>query len=113
MKGFPNQVAELPKITTGISCLVDIEAAGENGKDDGIFGEALVRAGVAGTGHKPMPVDDYLKAQRQKPIGGQSFRTTARGLRELYRLMGLIDDSGLTVTTTALGKAAAGFAGTP
>lgn len=111
MKGFPNQVAELPKIATGIRCLVDIEAAGENGKDDGIFGEALVRAGVAGTGHTPKPVDAYLKEQRKKPISGQSFRTTARGLRELYRLMDLIDDSGPTVVTTDLGKVAAAFAG--
>lgn len=113
MKGFPNQVAELAKIATGIRCLVDIEAAGHNGKDDGVFGEALVRAGVAGTGHTPTDVDVYLKAQLKKPTSGQSFRTTARGLRELYRLMGLINDSGSAVVTTRLGQAAAGYAGKP
>ncbi|MCK6440265.1 MAG: hypothetical protein L6Q71_08715 [Planctomycetes bacterium] len=113
MKGFPNQVAELPKIATGMQCLVGIEAAGQNGKDDGIFGEALVRSGVAGTGHTPKPVETYLREQRKKPIGGQSFRTTARGLRELYRLMGLIDDTGPELATTSLGKIAASFAGKP
>ena len=113
MKGFPNQVAELPKIATGIRCLVDIETAGRNGKDDGVLGEALVRAGVAGTGHTPTAIDEYLEAQLRKPISGQSFRTTARGLRELYRLMGLIDDSGPVVRTTELGKAAAAYAGQP
>jgi hypothetical protein len=113
VKGFPNQVAELPKIATGMKCLLDIEKDGKNGKDDGVFGEALVRAGVAGTGHTPKPVDVYLKEQRKKPIGGQSFRTTARGLRELYRIMGLIDDSGDWLSTTELGKVAASFAGKP
>jgi len=113
VKGFPNQVAELPKIATGIRCLVDIETAGRNGKDDGVLGEALVRAGVAGTGHTPTAIDEYLEAQLRKPISGQSFRTTARGLRELYRLMGLIDDSGPVVRTTELGKAAAAYAGQP
>jgi hypothetical protein len=113
VKGFPNQVAELPKIAFGIRCLVDIEAAGRNGKDDGVFGGALVRAGVAGTGHTPTAIEEYLEAQLRKPISGQSFRTTARGLRELYRLMGLIDDSGAVVVTTALGKAAAAYAGQP
>jgi hypothetical protein len=113
VKGFPNQVAELPKIATGIQCLVEIEAEGANGKDDGVFGEALVRAGVAGTGHTPRPVEEYLREQRRKPVSGQSFRTTARGLRELYRLMGLIDDSGRAVRVTRLGERAAAFAGEP
>jgi hypothetical protein len=111
MKGFPNQVAELPKIATGMKCLVEIEAAGENGKDDGVLGEALVRAGVAGAGHTSMPVEEYLEAQRKKAISNQSFRTTARGLRELYRLIGLIDDSGDGVKITDLGRKAASFAG--
>jgi hypothetical protein len=113
MKGFPNQVADLPKIATGMKCLVDIEAAGENGKDDGVFGEALVRAGVAGTGHTPRPIEKYLAEQRRKTASNQSFRTTARGLRELYRLMGLIDDSGNDVAITDLGRRAASFAGKP
>ena len=113
MKGFPNQVAELPKLAIGMKCLVKIETAGENGKDDGVFGEALVRAGVAGTGHAPKPIDVYLEEQRTRPIAGQSFRTAARGLRELYRLMGLIDDTGLNLVTTRAGRTAASFAGKP
>jgi hypothetical protein len=113
LKGFPNQIAELPKVATGVRCLLEIEHAGENGKDDGVFGEALVRAGVAGTGHRPRPVESYLREQRTKTASNQSFRTTARGLRELYRLMGLIDDSGATLVVTPLGRAAANFAGQP
>jgi hypothetical protein len=64
VKGFPNQVAELPKIATGIRCLVDIEAAGKNGKDDGVFGEALVRAGVAGTNGSISTVGFYFLTRR-------------------------------------------------
>ena len=111
MKGFPNQVAELTKIATGIGVLAELVDAGENARDDGVFGPALVRAGVAGTGHAPRPVEDYIRQQLALPAGNQSFRTTARGLRQLYRLMDLIDDAGATVEITPTGRQAASFAG--
>jgi hypothetical protein len=113
MKGFPNQVADLGKIATGIQTLVRLVDAGDNAKDDGVFGEDLVRVGVAGTGHTPMGVEQYLRLQRTKKPSNQSFRTTARGLRELYRLLGFIDDSGGHVVVTPLGRQAAAFAGAP
>ena len=113
MKGFPNQIAELPKLANGMGCLTRLADDGANGKDDGVFGQALVRAGVAGTGHTPRPVEDYIREQLTKERGNQSFRTTARGLRELYRLMGFIDDSGPDLHVTRLGRRAATFAGSP
>jgi hypothetical protein len=111
MKGFPNQVAELSKLAIAMRCIVRLKRHGEQAKDDGVFGEALVRAGVAGTGHVPMPIEEYLEAQIQKPKSGQSFRTTARGLRELFRLLGFIDDSGEDVLVTDTGRQTAAFAG--
>ncbi len=113
MKGFPNQVAEFPKLSKAMQCLVHLTDGGEQAKDDGIFGEALVRAGVAGTGHTPMPVEAYLRAQRTKSKSNQSFRTTARGLRELFRLLRLIDDSIPNVIVTDTGRQAAAFADQP
>jgi hypothetical protein len=110
MKGFPNQVAELSKLATAMRCIVRLTRRGEQAKDDGIFGEALVRAGVAGTGHVPMPIEEYLQVQLRKRKSGQSFRTTARGLRELFRLLGFIDDSGDDVLITDTGRQAADFA---
>src|SRR3989344_659851 len=110
MKGFPNQVADLNKLAIGMASLVSVADGGQNAKDDGVFGEALVRAGVAGTGHVPMPVDEYLGEQLKKPVSNQSFRTTARGLRELYRLFGFIDDSDTEVQVTDLGRKAASYA---
>jgi hypothetical protein len=113
MRGFPNQVADLAKLAVGIDTLVKLVDAGHDAKDDGIFGEALVRAGVAGAGHDPMPVEEYLAAQRKKQKSNQSFRTTARGLRELYRLMALIDDADDQVEISELGRRAAAFANRP
>jgi hypothetical protein len=115
MKGFPNQVAELGKLAAGMQALVRLVDGHANARDDGIFGEALVRAGVAGTGHArtPVPVDEYIRQQRTKPPSNQSFRTTARGLRELYRLLGFIDDSGPRVEVTDLGRLAADYADRP
>ena len=113
MKGFPNQVADLGKLATGMRCLVQLTDDGADAKDDGVFGEALVRARVAGTGHTPRPVDVYIQQQLTRALDRQSFRTTARGLRELYRILGLIDDSGPQVVVTDLGHHVAAFAGSP
>jgi len=113
MKGFPNQVVDLPKLSKAMQCIVRLTDDGEQAKDDGILGEDLVRAGVAGTGHTPMPIERYLRAQRTKSKSNQSFRTTARGLRELFRLLGFIDDSGRDVVVTEAGRQAAGFADQP
>src|SRR5579885_447242 len=111
MKGFPNQIADLRKLAAGMRCLAEIVDGGDDAKDDNIFGQGLVHAGVAGTGHKPMAVEAYIKQQLAKKPSDQSFRTTARGLRELYRLMALIDDTGANVEVTELGRQAAAFAG--
>jgi hypothetical protein len=113
MKGFPNQVADLGKLATAMRCVVRLVDQREQVKDDGVFGEELVRAGIAGTGHTPMPIDDYLRLQRLKSPSNQSFRTTARGLRELFRLLGFIDDSRDAVIVTNLGRQAAAYADTP
>ncbi|MBL9066152.1 MAG: hypothetical protein JNN10_07655 [Sphingopyxis sp.] len=110
MKGFPNQIADFTKLAKGIKVALDLVDAGENAKQNSTFGEALVHAQVAGTGHNPMPVADYLAAQVGKPAGNQGHQTAARGLRELYRSLGLIDDSGDSLIVTPLGRQAANFA---
>jgi hypothetical protein len=113
MKGFPNQIADLTKLAKGMACLTRLVDAGANAKDDGVFGQALVRSGVAGTGHTPRPIETYIREQLAKDRSSQGFRTTARGLRELYRLMGFIDDSGPDIDITRLGRRAATFANSP
>lgn len=113
MKGFPNQVADLGKLATGMACLARLVNAGANAKDDGVFGPELVRVGVAGTGHTPLPLEDYIREQLRKKPSNQSFRATARGLRELYRLMHFIDDSEAVIEITELGRQAVDFAGAP
>jgi hypothetical protein len=111
VKGFPNQVADLSKLALAMACISDLVESGADAKDYGIFGEALVRSGVAGTGHTPKPVAQYLREQRTKSLSNQSFRTTARGLRELFRLMDLIDDTADEIEITATGREIASFAG--
>jgi len=113
MKGFPNQVADLGKLSLAMRCIVRLVDNGEPARDDGVLGEELVRAEVAGTGHVKIPVEEYIRQQIRKPISGQSFRTTARGLRELFRLLRFIDDSTGLVVVTELGRQAADFAGQP
>ena len=106
MKGFPNQISNLRKIQTGISVLKELIDSGGNGKDDGSFGRLLVLNHVAGTGHQPVSLATYIAEQERKPLSKQSHRTTARGLREFYRMLGFIDDSGDAVRILDLGRRA-------
>ncbi len=110
MKGFPNQVPDLGKLATAMQCIVQL---GHKAGDDGVLGKKLVRAGVAGAGHKKMPVGQYIREQLRKPLDRQSFRTTARGLRELFKILKFIDVSAVNVIVTELGREAAAYAGQP
>lgn len=113
MKGFPNQVSDLGKLAAGMQCVAKLVDAKSNPTDDSILGEELVRAGVAGTGHSPIPIKQYLIKQAKKPLANQSFRASARGLRELFHLLGLININGGSVTITADGRQAAALSGKP
>src|SRR5262249_23095008 len=113
MKGFPNQVPDLRKLADGLAIIDRLNQEGVNSKSYDILGEALVRGGVLGTGHVKQPVDKYLREQRSKRGGSsyQSHQTGARGLREQYRMLGLIDDGGIRVELTEAGRRVASFAG--
>jgi hypothetical protein len=113
MKGFPNQVADLQKLAVAMDCVVRLVDAGEPARDDGVLGEEFVRAGVAGTGHTKLPIDEYIRQQVMKRPADQSFRTTARGLRELFELLGFITDVEGVVAVTDLGRSAAFYARRP
>lgn len=93
MKGFPNQISDLSKLSYALVVANKLIVAGKNVFSDEVYGEALVRAGVVGTGHSPMPVEDYLIKQKKKPAPNRSFQTTARGLRELFKILGILTDS--------------------
>jgi len=111
MKGFPNQVSDLETLACALRVVIDLTSEGKNARNDGVFGEALIRRGVLGTGHKPIPVDEYLAQQEFKRASYQSFRTRARGLRELFRVLGLVDDFGGDLVITRAGEQIAAFAG--
>ena len=112
MKGFPNQIADFGKLAKGLEVARDLVETGNNAIRglNAVYGEALVRAGVAGTGHDPLPVENYLASQAGKPASSQGHQTAARGLRELYRHLGLVDESGGKLELTPLGLQAAGYA---
>lgn len=113
MKGFPNQINDLGKLARGMRVLARLVEERQNARDDAIFGRRLVLEGVAGTGHHPMPPAEYLQQQERRPPGQQSHRTTARGLRELYRMLGFIVDTGPDVHVGPLGHRAAALTGQP
>lgn len=110
MKGFPNQIADLVKLAKAIKVLQKLLDDGKNPKDDGVYGEALVRAEIAGTGHTPLPIEEYLNSQKLKSLSDQSHRTTARGLKELFRILDLIKINEETIELTPKGEKIAAIA---
>lgn len=104
MKGFPNQLNNLTKLSKALVVANDLAQEGKSFRDDGVYGEALIHAGVVGTGHSPKPVLEYLAEQNLKAHSEQPFRTTARGLRELFRTLGLMESDGEQCWLTASGK---------
>ncbi len=104
MKGFPNQIPDLVKLANGLAVIRDLNKEKKNSKSYDILGEALVRAKVLGAGRPPKPVAQYLKEQRKKRPSDQSHQAGARGLREQYRLLALIDDTGNRVKLTEAGR---------
>jgi hypothetical protein len=114
VKGFPNQAVDLAKLAAGMRALIQLLDSGQNPRDDDVFGPALVRANVAGTGHgRGRPVEQYIRQQLALPRQRRSFGATARGLRELYELFGFIQIDRDRVWATELGRQAAAYAGAP
>src|SRR5438552_18696705 len=101
MKGFPNQVSDLTKLTTALSIAAEVQRSGRNVRDDSVYGTALVHGGVAGTGHTARPIAEYLAEQNRKRPSNRSHQTTARGLRELFEVLGLMVDDGTGITLTS------------
>src|SRR5438067_1495556 len=101
MKGFPNQVSDLTKLTAALSIAAELQSSGRNVRDDSVYGTELVHGGVAGTGHTARPIAEYLEEQNRKPPSNRSHQTTARGLRELFEVLGLMVDDGIGITLTS------------
>lgn len=101
LKGFPNQINDLVKLSRALG--VATQLTPEEIRDDGTYGEALVRAEVL-AGRTPRPVEEYLTEQRARPHSQQSHRTSARGLRELFRLMALMEEDEQRAWLTPLGQ---------
>ena len=103
MKGFPNQVTSINKLTTALGILSNIIDAGGQHDDDS-FGEALLRGGVINPGSGYADVDAYLQATRLKSPSNQSHRTSARGLKEFLNKADLTHISAEMFNLTAAGR---------
>ncbi len=113
MKGFPNQIADIKKLALAMQVLAGLVDSSEDAKNDDLFGEALLRGRVLNPGRKGLSIDQYLAIQRTKRRSNQSHQMSARGLRELFRLLGFIDDSEPVITITPDGRQVAAIAGVP
>lgn len=99
---FPNQMNDLLKLRRALSTAAAIKPT--NLKDDGIYGDALLNNGVIKTGKTKREL-------RLLPTSRQPHRTTARGLREMFRLLGCMVESNGRVSLTGDGRAIANATG--
>jgi hypothetical protein len=111
MKGFPNQVADLSKLATAMKVISELLAVGKSPRNDTILGEALVQANITGPRNKKIPKDEYLAEQKKKGRSYRSFEAAARLLRELFKIIGLLDDDGEEIRVTPMGAQIASLTG--
>lgn len=106
LKGFPNQLNNLAKLSRALAVMARLEDAGANVRDDAVLGEALVRDGVLGPRDHSESVDSYIARYRAQPPSTRPYQTSARGLREMFRYAGcLVEDSDTNETwLTPLGR---------
>jgi hypothetical protein len=91
--------------------IMTLQSDGLDPRSDDVLGEALLRQGILRTGHTPRPIEYYLNEQRQKQASYRSYQTSARGLRELFRILALIECTDGGVTVTPRGRVIASFSG--
>jgi hypothetical protein len=90
LKNFPHQVSDLTKLTAALGVANVLLGAGNAYHDDGVFGEALAKAGIYTFRNKSLSVSQNIKVEISKPIGTQGFRTAARDIRRFFALAGLV-----------------------
>jgi len=90
LKGFPNQLNNLAKLSRALAVIARLEDAGANVRDDAVLGEALVRDGVLGPRDNTESVEAYLIRYLAQPASNRPYQTSARGLREMFRYAGCL-----------------------
>ena len=97
---FPNQANKLLTLKRALKEAAALTPA--QIRDDGDYGYRLLREGVIRSGKSEAEL-------RALPPGDQSPRTTARALRELFRLCGFMEEGGGGITLTEEGQRLASF----
>ena len=89
MKRFPNQIADVAKLTQALSTIAN-RSHYNLSLDDDPLGESFLRQGIIKPGNQGESVDAYLSRMRTTSPSNQSHRTVARDIKRLFRLSGLL-----------------------
>ena len=103
MKGFPNQIADISKLTIALYVLAERIDKGL-AVDDDSYGESLLRQEVIQPGRGGETIDQYLARMRINTPSNQSHRTTGRQLKEFFRITDLIIEAGEYLELTEAGE---------
>ena len=103
MKGFPNQISDITKLTAALDVLSAQIEQGES-TDDGSFGRALLLQGIIKPGRSGEDINAYLERMNSLPPSNQGHRTSARGIKEMFIRAGLAMVTGDGFRLTEQGK---------
>ncbi len=92
MKNFPHQVNRIDGFTRGLAVFSTLAENNADLRDDGVVGDALVRAGAYRfRGHTDAGnVEELLLAEHAKPSGNQGTKVAARELRRTFEGLDLL-----------------------
>ena len=81
MKNFPHQINQIPRLIDALHVIQSLSENGEDILDDGVLGDALVRASVHRLRRNGRPLEELLNEEHEKLPGDQGARTCARDFK--------------------------------
>ena len=89
MKNFPHQFNDLTKLFNALAVVKQL-IRNETPLTDENFGEQLTREGIYTYRNRELSIDEFLRAEQQKPASNRGYLTVSRDIRRFFELLGFI-----------------------
>jgi len=89
VKNFPHQFNDLTKLFNALAVVKQL-IRNETPLTDENFGEQLTREGIYTYRNRELSIDEFLRAEQQKPASNRGYLTVSRDIRRFFELLGFI-----------------------
>jgi hypothetical protein len=89
MKNFPHQFNDLTKLFNALAIVKQL-VRNQTPLTDENFGQQLTRERIYTYRNRELSIDEFLRAELQKPAANRGYLTVARDIRRFFELLGFI-----------------------